>query len=102
MAGEFDPDLPFAMGQVEMRDRFGDGEETMNVVGAGKHSLRDLPRRGAALLYQSDHLCLAVLKRPEITMEEFFVVAYHVAMTAVNQRRRTGAQPGEADQILGQ
>jgi len=87
MTGEFDPDFPFAMGQVEMRHRFGNSKEAMNIVGAGKHPLTNIPRRHSTLLHQPDHLRLPLLKRAEVTVEEFFVVADDVAVTAVNQRR---------------
>src|SRR5687767_4568333 len=89
------------MGQVEVGDGFRHGEKTMDVVGAGKHCLPDLPRSYTVLLHQPNHLRLALLKRAEVSMEQFLVVAYRIAVSAVNQRRRTRTQTREADEIFG-
>src|SRR5688572_3397965 len=90
------------MGQVEMRHRFRHGEKTMNVIGSGNHRLPDLPGRNTALLHQSDHLRLPLLKRTEIAMQKFFVIVEHVAVGAENHRRWTGAKSRQTNEKLSQ
>src|SRR5687767_10595215 len=102
MTREFNRDLAFAVGEVEMSDSLRNGQKTMNIVSAGKHRLSDIPRCDTTLLHESNHLRLPLLKRAEVTMEEFFVIANRVAMAAVNERRRTSAQPGQTNEILGE
>src|SRR5687768_11056417 len=55
----FQGDFAFGVGVIEMGNGFRDREETVDIVGIGKHLARDFPGRGAALRHQTQNGPLA-------------------------------------------
>jgi hypothetical protein len=60
----------------------------VNVVSLREHLERHVPRRDTRFCDEPDHLCLPVLKRAEVAMEQFLVVMDRLAVPAVNERGR--------------
>src|SRR5215212_10867297 len=99
VGGEFEGELVFSVGEVEVGDGLGDGEEAVDVVGAGEELLGDVPGGGAGLGDEADDFRLALAYGAEVAVEEFFVVFDGVAVAAVDEGGVERAEAREADEV---
>ena len=100
VARKFYCQFAFGVREVQVRDRFGDGEKAVYVIRAGKKLLCHVPRGRAAFRDEAYDIRLSLVYRAQVTVKKFFVIRHVLAVPAVYERRRKRAQACEAHQIF--